>query len=153
MVAEAIRNIRHPQGVSRAAIASYICEHHKKEQNPTFNAHLRKALKSGCEKGLFKVGKTEQRFKLGDNVKNLGKKKKKTVAKTTSAKKETSSRRKSVTKKKKTTKKSISKKGKKSRKSSKKSPKSKGKGRKTKTKRRMSTRKPKTPKASESAGK
>jgi len=70
---EAIGSLRHPHGASRAAIANYICETHKKEKNALFNSHLRKAIDTGLEKGYLRPGETEQRFKLGGKIKKESK--------------------------------------------------------------------------------
>ena len=96
-----------PKGASRAAIANYLCNNNGKTAGAMFNAHLRKALANGVAKGYIKQGATQQRFKLGDNVKALTQKpKKKKPAKKkkpVKKKKATKKKKKTTTKKKKKT--------------------------------------------------
>merc|ERR1739842_151793 len=81
-------------GASRAAIASWVQEHHKKEAGPAFNAYLRTAIKKGLESGVLKEGQTPQRFRIDQ----LPKPKKATPKKSSSSKKKTA--KKTATKKK-----------------------------------------------------
>ena len=126
-------------GASRQAIANYIKSNYNKEGGALFNSHLRRALKTAFEKSIIKYGSTQQRYKLGDNVKSLDKKPKKKVGKKKPVKK--------AAKKKKTKKQT-----KKSKAKSKSKTKPKKKKPKTKKKKTSAKRKP-TKKASKSKNK
>jgi hypothetical protein len=108
MIVEAIGQVKSgAQGASRQAIAKYVASKHKKEQDASFNAHLRMALKKGVADGVLRQGNSAQRFKLGDKstsakAKKAAPKKKKAAA----SKKKTAPKKKSTTKKSKKTKKS-----------------------------------------------
>jgi len=71
LILQAIGNIHHPHGTSRAAIANWIIQNCNKERGAMFNAHLRKALSSALEKGILKQGSTQSRYKLGEKSKQL----------------------------------------------------------------------------------
>merc|ERR1711997_419887 len=65
MIVKAIVAIKDRRGCSRSAIARWIQINLGKESGSTFNAALRSALKKGIESGLFKVGNSKQRFRIG----------------------------------------------------------------------------------------
>ena len=111
MIVEAIGKIHNIHGASRASIANYIADNYNKNKGGIFNSNIRIAIKKGLEGNIIKQGDTQQRYKLGDNVKEFRKslkpkpkktktpKKNKTVSK---KKKTTSKKKKPASKKKKT---------------------------------------------------
>merc|ERR1719411_1776927 len=106
MIVKAILAIKDRKGCSRSAIARWIQINCGKEGGSLFNSYLRNALKKGLESGLFKEGKTKQRFKIGELPKPAKAVKKKTNSKKkSSSKKKAGSKKKTASKKKKTSKK------------------------------------------------
>merc|ERR1712048_1323647 len=103
LIVKAIIAIKDRRGCSRSAIARWIQINYGKEGGSAFNAYLRNALKKGLESGLFKEGKTKQRFKIGELPKPAKPVKKKTNSKKkSSSKKKAGSKKKTASKKKKT---------------------------------------------------
>merc|ERR1712087_811805 len=98
LIVKAILAIKDRRGCSRPAIARWIQINCQKEGGSQFNAYLRNALKKGMESGLFKEGKTKQRFKIGTlpkaPKKKVASKKKKTNSKKKSSKKKLASKKK-----------------------------------------------------------
>jgi len=66
MILEAIAGSHHAgKGASRSLIANYIKANYKGlSDGAVFNAHLRKALNEGVDKGVLEHGETPQRFKF-----------------------------------------------------------------------------------------
>merc|ERR1712048_843639 len=108
MIVKAILAIKDRKGCSRSAIARWIQINCGKEGGSLFNSYLRNALKKGLESGLFKEGKTKQRFKIGELPKPAKAVKKKVASKKkTNSKKKTSSKKKAGSKKKTASKKKV----------------------------------------------
>ena len=89
MVVKAILAIKDRRGCSRSAITRWVQINCDKEGGSSLNAYLRNALKKGMESGLFKEGKTKQRFRIGALPKPAKVAKKKKVS---SKKKKTNSK-------------------------------------------------------------